>query len=200
MTLIPGMSEHGLQMHGSTGPAGSSGGLASRDNGTSSVPPSSVLPSYFSPSAASHSDVINVYPSLQGPEATSPTSLSSSSTSGPLYVPTTHTPMGLHQNSVLPYPSTPQRSSGVGTSPWPVTSDCGSGYSPYNSSVPSQAYPSPLTSWYKTEGGITDPLHRPNGLSPFSPYMGNELGSWGNYAQGLSLAGQGLQYSRALGK
>ena len=196
MTLIPGMSEHGLQMHGS---GGSSAGVISRDNGTSSVP-SSVLPSYFSPSAASHSDALNIYPSLQSPETTSASSLTSSSTSGPLYVPTTHTPMGLHQNSVLGYPPTPQRSSGVGTSPWPATSDCGTGYSSYNSSVPSQAYPSPLTSWYKTEGGITDPLHRPNGLSPFSPYMGNELGSWGNYAQGLSLAGQGLQYSRALGK
>lgn len=194
MTLIPGMTELGVQMQGATGPSGTSGPVSSRDTSSSipAPPPSSVLPGYFTPSG-SYSDVINIYPGSE----TSASSLATT-TSGPLYVPTTHAMMTSYP------PPTAQRTSGVGASPWPMTSDCGTSYSSYTSGVPSQSYPSPLTSWHRTEGAIsaTDPLHRSNGLSPFTPYMSNELGSWGNYnyAQGLSLAGQGLQYSRSLGK
>ena len=195
MTLIPGMTEHGIQMQGSGGPSGSSGPVTSRDTSSAIPPPSSVLPGYFTPTAASHSDVINIYP---GSDTTAPSSLSTPS-SGPLYVPTTHAMMTSYP------PPAAQRTSGVGASPWPMTSECGSGYSSYTSGVPSQSYPTPLTSWHRTDGATIsagDPLYRSNGLSPFSPYMSNELGSWGNYnyTQGLSLAGQGLQYSRTLGK
>ncbi|KAK2145066.1 hypothetical protein LSH36_705g02012 [Paralvinella palmiformis] len=193
MTLIPGMTEHGIQMQGSGGPSGSSGPVTSRDTSSAIPPPSSVLPGYFTPTAASHSDVINIYP---GSDTTAPSSLSTPS-SGPLYVPTTHAMMTSYP------PPAAQRTSGVGASPWPMTSECGSGYSSYTSGVPSQSYPTPLTSWHRTDGATIsagDPLYRSNGLSPFSPYMSNELGSWGNYnyTQGLSLAGQGLQYSRTL--
>ncbi len=207
------MAEHSLQMqsgqpssvHGVPPP--SSLPPASRDPSTAAaVAAASVLPGYFNstPGVAAPGLGSELGSSLYHHQESSAASLSSPGTpsAGPLYVPTTHAPV--LQNPVTPYPpaATPtQRPVSMGGSGhWPSSNDCSPQYSSY-SSGPSQSYPSALSSWPgATEPRLgTDSLHRAtNGLSPFTPYMGSPdaMSSWGNYAQGLSLAAQGIQYPR----